>query len=50
MLSPPVFASGESSALRTRASVELYNLDREHAIASFRQAVAADPQDAAAYR
>jgi tetratricopeptide (TPR) repeat protein len=49
-LSAPVFANGESSALRARASLELYNLDRERAIASFRQAVAADPQDAAAYR
>jgi len=49
-LAAPVFANGDSVALRTRASVELYNLDRERAIESFRKAVAADPQDAGAYR
>jgi tetratricopeptide (TPR) repeat protein len=45
-----VFASRESAALRERGSLELYNLDREKAIETFRQAVAADPQDAGAYR
>jgi tetratricopeptide (TPR) repeat protein len=30
--------------------VELYNLDREQAIKTFRQAIAVDPQDAGAYR
>jgi tetratricopeptide (TPR) repeat protein len=30
--------------------VELYNLDREQAIESFRKAIATDPQDAGAYR
>jgi tetratricopeptide (TPR) repeat protein len=49
-LSAPVFASGESTARRARASAELYNLDREQAIESFRRAIAADPQDAGAYR
>jgi len=49
-LTAPVFASRDSAALRTRASEELYNLDREQAIKTFRQAAAADPQDAGAYR
>src|SRR5438309_11868653 len=40
----------ESVALRARASIQIYNLDRDQAIETFRQAIAADPQDAAAYR
>ena len=47
---PPVFASRESEALKTRAALELYSLDHQRAIATFQQAVAADPQDAGAYR
>jgi tetratricopeptide (TPR) repeat protein len=43
-------ASPESEALRTRAAFELYNLDHARAVALFREAVAADPQDAAAHR
>lgn len=43
-------ANRESVALRARAAAELYNLDHERALATFREAVAADPQDAAAYR
>jgi tetratricopeptide (TPR) repeat protein len=43
-------ANHESTALRARATAELYNLDHERALATFREAVAADPQDAAAYR
>jgi tetratricopeptide (TPR) repeat protein len=43
-------ASGESITLRNRGTQELYNLDRERAVETFRQAVAADPQDATAYR
>jgi tetratricopeptide (TPR) repeat protein len=43
-------ANGESIALRARAADELYNLDREQALATFKQAIAADPQDAGAYR
>jgi tetratricopeptide (TPR) repeat protein len=39
-----------SAALRARGSAEIYNLDRDRALASFRQAIAADPQDAGAYR
>jgi len=43
-------ANAESTALRARAAAELYNLNHERALASFRAAVAADPQDAAAQR
>src|SRR5436309_10368114 len=43
-------ANRESTALRLRATTELYNLDHERALATFREAVAADPGDAAAYR
>jgi predicted O-linked N-acetylglucosamine transferase (SPINDLY family) len=39
-----------SVALRAKAAVQIYNLDRDDAIVTFRQAIAADPQDAAAYR
>jgi tetratricopeptide (TPR) repeat protein len=45
-----VFANGESATLRARGALELYSLDRERALETFRQAVAADPQDAGAYR
>jgi tetratricopeptide (TPR) repeat protein len=43
-------ANGESATLRARGTLELYNLDRERAVETFRQAVHADPQDAGAYR
>jgi tetratricopeptide (TPR) repeat protein len=43
-------ANPASEALRARASSHLYNLDHAEALAAFRQAVAADPQDAGAYR
>ena len=43
-------ANPASVALRSRASYELYNLDRDQALATYREAVAADPQDAGAYR
>ncbi len=46
----PGFANRESEALRARASDQIYNLDRDLALATYRQAVAADPKDAAAYR
>src|SRR5258706_802856 len=46
----PADANAESERLRTRAAAELYNLDRDRAIATYREAVAADPQDAGAYR
>ena len=51
LLTPAVaHANRESAALRARASDELYNLDRDLALATYRQAIAADPQDAGAYR
>src|SRR5262245_31582037 len=43
-------ANPESQALRARASAEIYNLDRDRALETFRQAIAADPQDPGAYR
>lgn len=46
----PVRANPESAALRARAASEIYNLDRDQGIATYRQAIAADPNDAAAYR
>jgi tetratricopeptide (TPR) repeat protein len=46
----PARANRESQALRVKASAQVYNLDRDLALVSFRQAVAADPQDAGAYR
>jgi tetratricopeptide (TPR) repeat protein len=49
-LAAPARANRESEELRRRASVHIYNLDRDQGIAMFRQAIAADPQDAAAYR
>jgi tetratricopeptide (TPR) repeat protein len=44
------WANPASAALRSRAATELYNLDRDRALATYREAVAADPQDAGAYR
>src|SRR5579862_3984684 len=48
----PSFASANpaSTALCVRAAGETYNLDRERAIATYKEAIAADPQDARAYR
>src|SRR6266850_3333210 len=46
----PAGANPASEALRARASAHLYSLDHAEATAEFRQAVAADAQDAAAYR
>jgi tetratricopeptide (TPR) repeat protein len=43
-------ANQQSDALRARAAGELYNLDREKAIATYREAIAADGNDAAAHR
>jgi len=43
-------ANRESDALRARGADQIYNLDRDLAVETYRQAVAADPQDAAAYR
>jgi tetratricopeptide (TPR) repeat protein len=44
------FGNPRSDALRAEASRQIYNLDRDQAIATFREAIAADPNDAAAYR
>ncbi len=49
-LATVVSANSQSQALRARGASEIYNLDRDRALETFRQAVAADPQDAAAYR
>jgi tetratricopeptide (TPR) repeat protein len=46
----PALANPQSVALRTQAADQLYNLDRDEAMATFRRAVAADPSDAGAYR
>ena len=43
-------ANPQSESLRVRASGELYNLDRERALETYREAVKADPSDAAAQR
>src|SRR5262249_39625254 len=43
-------ANRASDALRARAATEIYSMDRDAALATYRQAVAADPEDAAAYR
>ena len=43
-------ANPASEVLRVRAASELYNLDADQALATLRQAVAADPGDAAAWR
>jgi len=45
-----VDASPASDALRARAANELYNLDDEPALATWRQATTVDPSDAAAWR
>src|SRR5262245_59280969 len=56
MLAASLFASTNaaantaSQALRAKGASEIYNLDRDLAVQSFKEAIAADPQDAAAYR
>ena len=44
------FANQASAALRVKGAREIYSLDRDQALETYRQAIAADPQDAAAYR
>ena len=46
----PAMANPESEALRARAASHTYNLEHDLALATLRQAVAADPQDPGAYR
>src|SRR5262249_35035122 len=43
-------ANPESTALRRQGADHVYHPDRDLALATFRQAVAADPEDPAAYR
>jgi tetratricopeptide (TPR) repeat protein len=43
-------ANPASVALRAKGSNQIYSLDRDEAISTFREAIAADPQDAGAYR
>lgn len=43
-------ANPASAALRAKAANAAYNLDHDVALATFREAVAADPQDSGAYR
>jgi tetratricopeptide (TPR) repeat protein len=49
-LAAPAAANRESEALRAKATNYVFNLDHDLALATFQQAVAADPQDAGAYR
>ena len=46
----PALANPASEALRAKAANSTYNLDHAEALATFRQAVAADPLDAGAHR
>lgn len=46
----PCAANEQSERLRAQGAQQIFNLDRDAAAVTFRQAVAADPQDAAAYR
>ena len=46
----PARGNPESAALRAKAADHTYNLEHDAALTVFRQAVAADPQDPAAYR
>src|SRR5262245_34943433 len=43
-------ANPASEALRARAAVDFYNLDTAQALALYREAIEADPDDAAAHR
>ena len=49
-LASPALGNPESEALRAKAANHTYNLEHDLALAAFRQAVAADPQDAGAFR
>src|SRR5437899_12864058 len=48
----PAAAAGNpaSQVLRAKATTAMFNLDHDVAMATFKEAVAADPQDPAAYR
>jgi tetratricopeptide (TPR) repeat protein len=46
----PTPLRAQAGGLRARAADAFYNLDRERAVAIYREAIAADPDDAAAHR
>jgi tetratricopeptide (TPR) repeat protein len=46
----PARGNPQSEALRAKAASQIYNLDHDLALATFQQAVAADPEDPGAYR
>ncbi len=50
LVAAPARANKASEALRATATNYVFNLDHDRALATFREAVAADPQDAGAYR
>ena len=50
LASGPAAANPASVALRLRAADDFYNLDHSRAADLYRQAIAADPEDAGAYR
>src|SRR5262245_3516815 len=50
LAAPVAEANPASEELRARAAAEFYNLDREKAQALYKEAIAADPEDAGAYR
>jgi tetratricopeptide (TPR) repeat protein len=50
IVSSDAAANPRSEALRVEAARALYNLDRDQALDAYRRAIAADPEDAAAYR
>ena len=49
-LAAPVRANPASEALRAKAANHTYNLEHDLALATFRQAVAADPEAAGSHR
>src|SRR3954462_10716871 len=49
-LASPALANPASEALRAKAANHTYNLEHDLALATFREAAAADPQDAGAWR
>src|SRR3954464_4143766 len=50
VVAAPAAGNPASEALRAKAANHTYNLEHDLALETFRQAVAADPQDAGAFR
>jgi tetratricopeptide (TPR) repeat protein len=50
LLAAPAAGNPASDELRARAATRFYNLDMDEALSLYRQAVSADPDDAAAHR